>query len=131
MRNNDLFQRVRELNLSLGKYVIFGSGPLGIRGLTECNDIDILVTQNLWNEYKNKDWELRVMPHGSEYLQKNKIELWTDWKPGQWDVGRLIKDAEVIEGLPFVPLNQVLEWKKLILRAKDLKDIEIIEKILC
>ena len=41
---------LEQLNLPKGKYVIFGSGPLSIRGLRENHDLDILVTEDLWNK---------------------------------------------------------------------------------
>jgi hypothetical protein len=130
MGNNDLFQRVKELKLPIGKYALFGSAPLGIRGLKDCHDIDIIVAEDLWNEYKEKDWEIKVMPHGSQYLWNDEIELWKDWKPGQWDIQKLIGKAEMIDGLPFVKLEYVVEWKRQNGREKDLKDIETIEKFL-
>jgi hypothetical protein len=129
MSNKDLFQRVKDLKLPIGKYALFGSAPLGIRGLKDCHDIDIIVTEDLWNEYTNKGWELRTMLHGSQYFWNNEIELWKDWQPGKWNIGQLIGDAEIIDGLPFVKLERVLEWKKLRAREKDLKDIETIEKL--
>jgi len=135
MKNSDLFQKVKELKLPIGKYALFGSAPLGIKGLRDCHDIDIIVTEDLWDECKNKDWLLKIALHDGlypdcPYLEKGKIELWKDWKPGQWNIKQLIREAEIIDGLPFVKLERVLEWKKLSGREKDLKDIEIIEKFL-
>ncbi len=78
MTNEDLFQRVKDLKLPMGKHALFGSAPMGIRNLKECHDIDIVVTEDLWNEYKNKNWEVRTMPHGSQYLWNDKLELWRD-----------------------------------------------------
>ncbi len=130
MNNNELFQRVKELGLPIDKYALFGSAPLGVRGFRDCHDIDIIVTEDLWNEYKSKNWEVRTMPHGSQGLLNGEVELWKDWKPGQWDIEQLIREAEIIDGLPFVKLERVLEWKRLSGRDKDLKDIEIIEKFL-
>lgn len=128
--NNNLFQKVKKLKLPVGKYALFGSAPLGIRGLKNCHDIDIIVTNDLFNEYKEKRWEIKRMPHGSQYLWNDKIELWRDWKPGEWDIEQLIREAEIIDKLPFVRLERVLKWKKLNGREKDLKDIKKIEKFL-
>lgn len=128
--NQNLFQRVKELKLPMGKYALFGSAPLGIRKLKNCRDIDIVVTEDLWDEYKQKNWKLRTKPHGSKYLWNKKIELWKDWQPGQWDIKQLIKEAEIINDLPFVRLERVLEYKKLLGRKKDLADIKIIKKFL-
>jgi len=131
MVNKDLFQKVKKLKLPVDKYALFGSAPLGIRGLKNCHDIDIIVTEDLWDEYRNKkNWEIKIMPHGDKYLLDNEIELWKDWKPGKWNIAQLIQEAEMIKGLPFVKLERVIEWKKLNVREKDLKDIEIIERFL-
>ncbi len=129
MDNQDLFQKVKDLKLPIGKYALFGSAPLGIRGLKDCRDIDIIVTEELWNKYK-KNWEMKSMPHGSQYLCQGEIELWKDWKPGQWDIDKMISEAEIIDGLPFVKLEKVLEAKRLSKREKDLLDIESVEKFL-
>lgn len=130
LNNNNLFQKVKELNLPAGKYALFGSAPIGIREIRKCRDIDIIVTEDLWDEYKNKNWKVKVMPYGSQYLFNDKIELWKDWKPGEWDERKLIKEAEIIDGLPFVKLKEVIRWKKIKGRKKDLKDVEMIEKFL-
>lgn len=131
MSNNDLFQKVKKLNLPIGNYAIFGSGSLMIRNIRESRDLDVIVTEDLFEEYKNKlGWKLKDGPSGDKYLWNNRIELWKEWKPGQWDIKQLIREAEIIDGLPFVKLKYILEWKKLSGREKDLKDIETIEKFL-
>lgn len=129
MDNNSLFQRIKKVQLPLGKYAFFGSVPLGVRGLRDCHDIDIVVTKDLWNELK-KNWEMRKIPRGSQYLWNDGIELWKEWKPGQWNIQKLIDEAEIINGFPFVKLEYVIEWKRQYGREKDLKDIEIAEKFL-
>lgn len=131
MGNNKLFQRVKELKLPLGKYALFGSAPLGVRGLKDCHDVDIIVTEDLWNEYKDKgNWETKKFNDRTLYLANGDVELWKDWGPGQWDVKQLIREAEIIDELPFVKLERALEWKRLNAREKDLKDIETIKKFL-
>ncbi|MCL4391964.1 hypothetical protein M1413_01400 [Patescibacteria group bacterium] len=123
----ELFEKVKELGLPSGSYAIFGSGPMAVRGLRECRDIDLVVTDELFEEYKSASgWELKDAG-GKEMLAKDGIEMAADWGPGEWDVEQLIEDADIIENLPFVRLAEVLRWKKLLKREKDLKDIEIIE----
>ncbi|HEX8946818.1 MAG TPA: hypothetical protein VF829_01210 [Candidatus Paceibacterota bacterium] len=128
MANQEMFQKVRELNLPIGTYALFGSAPLGIRNLKDCHDVDIVVTEDLWNQYKAQGWEVRSMSHGSEFLCSGDLELWKDWKPGEWDIAELIDTAEVIDGLPFVMLDRVLKWKELSGREKDLRDVELIRE---
>ena len=128
--NKDLFNKVKEIGLPLGKYAIFGSGPMGIRELRECRDLDIIVTEDIYNIYKNNSgWELKKCDK-SEYLEKDNIELWKNWSPSDWNINQLIKNAEIIDDLPFVRLEEVLRWKKILGREKDLEDIKIIERYL-
>jgi len=51
------------------------------------------------------------------------------WRAG--DIKKLIAEAEIIDDLPFVKLEDVLKWKKLCNRGeKDKRDIELIENYL-
>jgi hypothetical protein len=131
MSNQELFSKVKALSLSSGKYVLFGSAPMGVRGLKDCHDADILITEDEWNKYRDKpEWIPKVGLCGDDYFENGEIGLWKNLSPGKWDVQKLIDDAEIIDGLPFVRLKNVIEWKKLYAREKDLKDIEIIENFL-
>lgn len=132
-KNELLFKKVKKLNLPLGSYALFGSAPLGIRNLKECNDIDIIVTPELWETCLNKGWTLKESENKPACLilnDNNDIELWKEWGPGPWDILRLISEAEILDDLPFVKLENLLKWKKLNAREKDLKDVEIIENFL-
>jgi hypothetical protein len=131
MENSDLFQKVKNLKLPKGKYALFGSAPMGIRKLRDCHDIDIIVVDDLWNEYRNKSgWEYKINERGGESLTNGDIEFWHDWLPWYQNVNELIYGAEMIDGLPFVQLKYVVEWKKAYGREKDFSDIKIIEEFL-
>jgi hypothetical protein len=127
-----LLKKFNELNLSTREYVIFGSGPLCVRGLKDWTDIDVVVLPEIYNNFKNNvDWETKIFENsGIEYLAKDKIEMMKDWWPEQWDIKKLIEEADIIDGLAFVKLEEVLKWKKMMNREKDIKDIEIIEHYL-
>jgi len=129
MSNKELFKKVKDLYLPIGKYALFGSAPLGVRNLKECHDVDIIVSEDLFKEYGNKsEWERGVASSGAERLFSGDIELFRDWRPGEWDVNKIIDEAEIIDGLPFVKLEEMIKWKKIMGRDKDFKDIEIAEK---
>jgi 8-oxo-dGTP pyrophosphatase MutT (NUDIX family) len=131
MSNNELFERVKLLNLPIGEYAIFGSGPLGIRNLREIHDIDLIVSEKVYDQYKGKEgWEIRDMENDNGLVNEElAIEMWNDWG-NDWNVNEAIREAEIIEGLAFVKLEWLLKWKKYLNREKDLKDIKIIEKYL-
>lgn len=131
MKIEELLQKVKDLNLPKGQYAIFGSGPMTVRNLKDANDIDIIVTENVFNECKNKrEWRNGVSTCGSENLSKEGIEILKDWGPGEWNVAELIKNAEIIDDLPFVRLEDVVRWKRVYAREKDFKDIKLIEDYL-
>lgn len=131
MINEELFKRTKALNLPIGEYAIFGSGPVGIRNLREIHDIDIIVSNNIYNQYKGKEgWEVKDVENDNGLANEElAIEMWNDWGNG-WEIEKVIKEAEIIDGLAFVRLEWLLKWKKFLNRKKDLKDIEIIEDLL-
>jgi hypothetical protein len=128
--NQELFDKFRELDLPIGGYAIFGSGPMAIRGLRESSDIDFIVPKKIFDKYRdNEEWKQGIFADGTEYLSSGDMEMLYDWGTG-WDTEELIKNAEIIDGLAFVRLKEVLKWKKMRNKEKDQKDIEIIENYL-
>ncbi|MFA5169386.1 MAG: hypothetical protein WC420_01385 [Candidatus Paceibacterota bacterium] len=120
------------MNLPIGEYAIFGSGPMGIRNLREMHDIDLIVSDRIFNEYLNKQgWEIKEIYGYRDWLKNEslEIEMGRDWHEG-WDVEGMIGEADIIDGLPFVKLRYLIDWKKYFGREKDLKDVELIEKFL-
>jgi len=135
MNNKQLFENIKSLDLPIGKYAIFGSGPMGIRSLREMHDIDIIIDEEIYNQYKKKEgWEIKDIKEDGNCFRglinhSLNIEMWRDWYV-DWNVDELIKDAEIIESMPFVRIESLLKWKKFYGKEKDLKDAEIIEKYL-
>ncbi|MGW2743274.1 hypothetical protein [Streptomyces sp. NPDC001450] len=50
------------------------------------------------------------------------------WTPG-WSTDRLIGDADVIDGVPFMRLGDILRWKIAAARPKDHADIAAIRHL--
>lgn len=124
----ELLEQVRDLGLPLGSFVLFGSAPMGVRGIREMKDADILVTPEIFEDFRKKsDWVWEKKSSGSECLRCGVLEMFSDWRPGEWNVATLIAEAEVIEGLPFVKLEDVKRWKQLRNSEKDKNDIQLID----
>lgn len=121
-------QELKKLNLPQGQYAIFGSGPLAIRNIRDSHDIDIIVIKELREvlieKYKNR---VQEDPYS---IKIGNIEIFYDWMSLTDKVPEMINTAEIIDELPFVQLKFVIEWKKLMGRDKDKKDIELIKKYL-
>jgi hypothetical protein len=125
-------EEVRKMKLPLGKYAILGSGPLAVRGIRDTRDVDLIVTPDVYSYYKKqKGWKLRCL-WGNFFLRKGKVELWKRvgfWKPIV-DISAFIERAEVIDGLPFVNLQDFLSYKRRAFRAKDKVDVGLAEEYL-
>ena len=120
-------EQLKALNLPTDKFAIFGSGPMAIRSIRETRDLDIIVTPDLW-EILSK--EHAASPDKFGCIQIGDIEIYNHW--GVWfqNMTELINEADVIDGLKYVKLERVLEWKKAFNREKDKKDIELINNFL-
>lgn len=136
MKNNfQKFSLLRQYNLPIDQYAITGSGPLGIRHLKEIGDIDIIVTPELWDHLAVKygitdqngvkkitfpDEVVEAFREGSFYgapFDENAPTIATR-----------IANAEIIDGLPFDTMENILYFKCKASREKDLKDIHLIEE---
>ena len=121
-----LFDRLRDLGLPQGEYAIFGSGPLAIRGLIDrVGDLDILVSDVAWGIVRGLG---AIIMYGDDETVDlgNGLTFGRSWAYGEPDIGRLIEAAEIIEGLPFVALEAVVEFKKIAGRSKDIEHLELL-----
>jgi len=116
---------LKKLRMPKDKFAVFGSGPMAIRNLRKAKDIDIIiVSRGLWNKLKKKH------PSAGKSIKLKHIEIFKDWLPWIRNSEKLIKDADIINGIRFVKLEYVLKWKKAMNRPKDRKDVSLIEKYL-
>ena len=114
------------LNLPAGKFAIFGSGPMAIRGIRESKDLDIIVKQDVWDSLIKK---YPMLLHSNPTCLKiGNIEVYKDWLELSDRINEIIDGAETIANFPYVQLKYVVEWKTQFGREKDLKDIELIQK---
>ncbi len=128
--NHALFEELKKLDFQKGDYAIFGSGPLWVRGIRESNDIDIVTRGKTW------EWALKngiIDTKEDSGLKRARfadgsIEVYNDWYPDKWDIDMLIDTAELVDGIPFVQLELVIEWKKIMGREKDVKDLALIQE---
>ena len=113
------------LDFPVEKYVIFGSGSLAVRGIRDNEDIDIVVVSDYWDQLAGK-----YQVDGNNCIVIGNVSVYKDLLPFSDDAGKIIEDAEMIDGLPFARLEYVIQFKKMMGREKDIEDIELIEAFL-
>ena len=116
-------EELKKLNLPVDQYAVFGSGPMAIRELRENEDIEILVKPELWEKLAKEHKLVR-----DDLIIIGNINIFKHWEPWLKNRDELIDTADIIDGIRFVKLEYVLEWKKKMGRGKDQKDIELIEE---
>jgi hypothetical protein len=130
LSENKLIRRlvkiVTELDLDHRDFVIFGSGPLLARGLRRrIGDLDVVARGQAWQRVSEYGCPGIGSLNGAPMalFWDGRIQFSRGWISDDWDADDLIDRAEVIHGLPFAQLSDILAYKQVLLRPKDLPDI--------
>lgn len=129
----NIIQKVKALNFPNNEYVVVGSGILEAKGIRETNDIDIVVSPDLFEKCKAHSWEQVPWTYekiGQIYLRKAEYELYLDVNCKDFNptLSELLERAEIIEGIPFASLEDTSNFKRAYGKPKHLRDIELIEQ---
>ena len=129
-----LLKILNDINLPNDKFAIFGSGPLAVRGLRDCRDLDIVVNEELWKEllenyYPDTENPEKIILQRSRPDGETEMEAFRNWRPWFSDVNELIDSADIIDGVRFVNLENVKKWKTAMGRDKDKIDLQLLETI--
>lgn len=127
----NIFDVVQSLKFPLDGYIVVGSGSMAARGIREFKDIDIVAKKELWDRLKTEGWE-ECFFESRRYLRKGIVEVFFDFKCGTYqpETDDLIAGAEMIQGVPFLKLDELVAFKRELGREKDIRDISLIEKYL-
>jgi hypothetical protein len=131
----DIFKKLQELNFPIGEYVLVGSGPLAARELREASDLDIAVTDKLWQQLLDSgDYKLEER-YGRLFLAEPDSEdvdiiKQLDWEAYPTTVEEAIASADIIKGFPFLSIPETIKFKTALGREKDFRDIKMLEDYL-
>ncbi|MEU9704251.1 hypothetical protein [Streptomyces sp. NPDC047981] len=129
LRQHPFVRELLDLHLPPADYVVAGSGPLLAHGLRQdVSDLDVVARGDAW-KIALRNAEAKVPPSGHGLmvvLFEGDIEIFDRWLPGARDTDELIESAQLVQGIPFCPLSEVLEWKMRSNREKDKRDIKLI-----
>lgn len=132
----NIFKEIAKLNFPPDQYIIVGSGIMAVKGIREANDLDIIVTPELFEKCKIEGWEIHPWTKegipGKEWLKKGIIDLYVQLslKGGGVSAKELLRDAEFINSVPFITLENHMKYKAEFGRPQDLADIQMIKDYL-
>ena len=119
------------LELSSEDYAVMGGGCLLAHGIIDAiNDIDIIARGEAWKKAESLG-EITTPQSGKGRVIRlfdDKIEVFDSWAPGNWNIAELIDTAELIDGVRYVTLENVLKWKEIRRSERDLMHVELIKK---
>jgi hypothetical protein len=120
----DVAAKIKELNLPNDSFIVVGSGILGALGIRESSDIDLIVSQQVYDLLENAGWDHDNWSDQT-VLKKGVFDIGRDWYGKK--VNQLLEDAQYVESIPYLSLDDVYEWKKRLGRPKDLADLILID----
>lgn len=132
--NDKKFAEVKSLHLPEGEYAITSSGPIGVRDIRQIGDIDMVVSERLWNKLATQ-YGVQITQGFKKIVVSPTIDVFSeqsfpDRDPSAPTAEKQIKDAEIINGIAFVNLRHILYFKETMGREKDKADIIILRKLL-
>lgn len=129
MTKEEIISKVKTLQLTKGSYVVFGSCPLAVAGIRESNDIDMLVSPEVYESLKSGGWQQRDKGPKDKPLVHDVFEAHDNWNFSSYNptLTDLLANAEVVDGISFASLEDVRRWKTASGRPKDLIDIGLID----
>jgi hypothetical protein len=120
---------LRSLDLNSEEYIVFGSGPMLAHGLASTiEDLDVVARGSALQIARaiGKPGFGAVDGAPLWSIFDGEIEVFGSWLAPHWDVDDLIARAEFVDGIPFAPLRDVLRYKQLLRRPRDIRDIRIL-----
>ena len=119
MNKQEFIAVLEEMRLKKDEYVILSGGSLLLRGLRETTaDVDIRMTKRLAREI---DLYNAPRDEGGYFQPRENVQATDDFGETEFDI---------VDGYQCESLGSILAFKKRMMRPKDLKDIEKIEKVL-
>jgi hypothetical protein len=128
----NIFEKVKSLNLPPEQYVIIGSGIMDALGIRQAHDVDLAVLPELHQKMREGGEWVEEERFGRIFLTKDSIESNPElsWDQYPTTTEQAIATATIIEGIPFMNLQELIKFKLALGREKDFKDIELIKNYL-
>ena len=126
--------KVKALNLPLDQIIVIGSGILDQLEIRPAVDIDLAVSSDLMKKLseESSDWIKKFDDNQRFYFIKDdgSAEVWDGWEfDGQVvSYDGLLDYVVEYDGVRFVNLEFLSQWKKWRSREKDVQDVKLIDE---
>ena len=123
MNKSDIICRVEKINFDKVEYWVLAGSAMVLHGIRlETHDIDLGCSKALADELEMQGYPTRVMPDGTRRIAyAEDVEIFEEW---------IFDKVTLVDGIPVISLDGLLEMKRSLGREKDLRDIVMIEEFL-
>ncbi len=119
-------EAISQLSLPDGSFMVVGSGLLDTLGIRAAGDIDLLVSHDVFDNFKHQNYKIQQHKDGSDYISIGRFEIMADWYGDNLETMR--ESAVYIDKIPYWSLESMREWKCDHAREKDVRDIALIDE---
>ena len=119
-------EAISQLLLPDGSFMVVGSGLLDTLGIRAAGDIDLLVSHDVFDNFKHQNYKIQQHKDGSDYISIGRFEIMVDWFGN--DLETMRESAVYIDEIPYWSLESMREWKCDHAREKDVRDIALIDE---
>ncbi len=118
---------VKRLDLAPDSYIVIGGAVLEAMKLRQTHDVDLIVSNDVYREYRDKHhWQEYVQDNGKKILSHNGYNLMHTWMSK--NLKRLNRSKQVIDGVNFMGINELIDAKRRLGRKKDIADIALLKE---
>ena len=128
-KHDSIIDRVKHLELPKDEYVVVGGAVMEVFNLRDSNDIDVVVSNNLYATYADKpEWHAYPLATGKMVLTKDGINLMRSWMGNTLG---MIKRRDTFEkdAVTFMGAKQLIASKVKLGRRKDQSDIALLRAL--
>lgn len=115
------------LKLPQNSFMVVGSSILGTLGVKKSDDIDLIVSPEVFEQLINLGWD-QVAEVGGLILKHHPFDVGLYWEEEPLDYW--LPKAVVIDEIPYLSLVDLRRWKVERNRPKDPADIKLIDDYL-
>lgn len=114
LTKKDVIEKMKSLNLPENAYIVYGSAPFAVLEIREVNDIDLLVSEELYRNLEKSGWKKIYKAPKDEPLTYDIFEAHNTWKfsPYAPTLSELLSRAFKVDGVSFAALEDVRKWKE-------------------
>lgn len=118
-------EMIKDLKIASDSYVVVGGAVLDMMHLRDTHNVDLVVSRDVYDHFARKrHWREVVLAGSKRILVHEQYNLMKSWMGNS--LASLRRDANLIDGIPTVSIDRLINAKRKLARRQDLADLELL-----